>query len=147
MRAAKLPPGLIVAPPASRARRWQAWHFAEELAAELARKMGWQHLRCLRRSRQRPPQAGLGAAARQQNLHRSFAPRRAAAATNALAAQPRARVYLVDDVYTTGATYFECARVLRLLGAREVQPLVLASVPQSELAGETLLHGVASTPS
>lgn len=39
------------------------------------------------------------------------------------------RVYIVDDVLTTGATYLECVRLLDQLGLHQVQPLVLAWVP------------------
>ncbi|MEK7625040.1 MAG: ComF family protein [Patescibacteria group bacterium] len=37
-----------------------------------------------------------------------------------------ARVVLVDDVYTTGATMGECAKVLRANGAKYIEALVLA---------------------
>jgi len=36
------------------------------------------------------------------------------------------RVVLIDDVFTTGATLNECARVLRAAGAREVRVIALA---------------------
>jgi ComF family protein len=39
------------------------------------------------------------------------------------------RVILLDDVYTTGATVNECARVLKRAGAQEVRVLTLARTP------------------
>ena len=42
-----------------------------------------------------------------------------------------ARVVVVDDVVTTGATVEACARVLRRLGARDVRVLTLARVARS----------------
>jgi predicted amidophosphoribosyltransferase len=38
------------------------------------------------------------------------------------------RILLVDDVYTTGATASECARVLKGAGAKNVGVLTLARV-------------------
>ena len=129
VRLLRLPPGLLIAPPASRLRRWQGWHFADALAQGLARRLDWPYARALRRRRERPAQAGLGAAYRRINLTGSFAlcarwsgfPRHHSVIEN--------RIYLIDDVLTTGATFRECARCLQQATGAEVRPLVLAWVP------------------
>ena len=61
-------------------------------------------------------QAGLPRAERTSNVRDAFA---------AAAAAP-ARVALVDDVYTTGATGSACATALRRAGARHVEVVCLA---------------------
>jgi ComF family protein len=42
------------------------------------------------------------------------------------------RIVLIDDVFTTGATVGECARVLRRAGARQVDVLTLARMVRQE---------------
>ena len=123
VREARLEPGLLIAPPASRARRWQGWHFAEGLAQGLARRLDWPYARALRRRRERPAQAGLGAAQRRINLAGSFALRARWSGLAPSGAGIGRRIYLVDDVLTTGA---------------EVRALVLAWVPgQVDLSQRT----------
>lgn len=102
-------------------RRLQARGFNQSL--ELARRLAPE--RCdpslLLRLRDTPAQSGLQRAQRLQNLRGAFAlapPR---------AAQMRgARLVLVDDVMTTGASLASAAHTLREAGAAHITALVLA---------------------
>jgi ComF family protein len=67
----------------------------------------------LLRTRDTHSQIGLTSHQRRENLRGAFAVARAAEVTGR-------EVLLVDDVYTTGTTVTECARVLRRAGARQV---------------------------
>jgi ComF family protein len=69
------------------------------------------------RSRDTPPQVGLGRGARRHNVVEAF---------RARPDPRRPRVLLVDDVRTTGATLGEAAAALRVAGAAEVHLLALA---------------------
>jgi ComF family protein len=64
------------------------------------------------------PQVGLDAEARERNVRGAFRVRRAVSG----------RVLLVDDVWTTGATLAEAARVL-VDGGADVRTLTLARAP------------------
>jgi ComF family protein len=73
------------------------------------------------RSRHTRPQVGLSAVQRRHNIRGAFivqAPQRC---------QDKA-LLLIDDVYTTGATVQECARLLRQAGAACVDVYTLARV-------------------
>ncbi len=74
---------------------------------------------CLAKIRTTETQAKLSALERQENLKNAFA-----------CLKPEAiqgkQVFLVDDVYTTGATMDECARVLKSAGAKRVWGLAVA---------------------
>ena len=72
----------------------------------------------LRRIRSTPPQTGLGRRDRMKNVKGAFE-----------LGMPeniqKKRILLVDDVYTTGATVNECARILLKGGAEAVDVLTL----------------------
>lgn len=75
--------------------------------------------RALVRQRDTPRQALLGRAERLVNVRQAFA-------VSDRASIQGARVLLVDDVRTTGATLDACAMALEAAGARDVLELVLA---------------------
>ncbi|MCW3472947.1 ComF family protein, partial [Limobrevibacterium gyesilva] len=82
----------------------------------------------LRRTRVTVPLGDLSAEARAREVRDAFAVRPAR--------QPRIaarRVLLVDDVMTSGATSGACARALLAAGARAVDVLVAARVPDPRL--------------
>jgi ComF family protein len=75
------------------------------------------------RLRPTEPQTTFNGAARRANLKNAFAvlqPHRLAGK----------KILLIDDVYTTGTTVNECARVLKKAGAAEVAVLTLARVSE-----------------
>lgn len=97
--------------------RRRGFNQAALLAAPVARALGVPlRASALARTRDTPPQAGLGAGDRLRNVRGAFVTRSA----------PSGRVLLIDDVRTTGATLAECAEALRAGGASSVLTLVLA---------------------
>jgi ComF family protein len=89
---------------------------AEALARELGRTWDVPVRPLVRRVRNVDRQRGLGLRERQRNVRGVFAPARASPA----------RVCLVDDVYTSGATASAAASALRKGGARRVEVVTLA---------------------
>jgi ComF family protein len=84
----------------------------------------------LERKRETKSQIGLTIHQRQENVRGAFAVRRAEEVNGR-------EVLLVDDVYTTGATVSECARVLRRAGTTKVWVATVArTLKQASNYGE-----------
>jgi ComF family protein len=116
--------------------RTRGFDQAALLARALGRRRGLETaVDVLRRLRETPVQAELGAAARRRNLRDAFEVR-------ALGAVRGRDVVVIDDVLTTGATADACARALRRAGARRVDVFTVGRTPPPALYAE--LHSVES---
>lgn len=114
-----------VVPVPLHARRRRARGFNQ--AAELAAHLGPPVVHALRRTVSTRPQTGLPAGRRHSNVRGVFVSAHRGPGPVGVATRD-ARVVLIDDVATTGATLESCARVLRQCGTREVRALTLARV-------------------
>ncbi len=119
IREFSMPFDVIVPVPLHRRReRSRGYNQSMLLAREVAARQKlclWYNV--LERTRDTPPQVELDAPARKQNVHGAFA------ATDRVAG---ARVLLIDDVCTTGATMDACSAALKARGANSVWGLALA---------------------
>jgi ComF family protein len=116
-------PRVILPVPLHRRRlRERGYNQAWELARPLARALG---VACkpdvLRRVRHTDAQTGLDAVQRRRNLRDAFVLREGISLPD--------HVALLDDVFTTGATLAECARMLKRAGVRRVDVWALARAP------------------
>jgi predicted amidophosphoribosyltransferase len=100
---------------------WRGHSTAEQLGRALAELWGLPVVPTLTRPGRTPRQRGLSRTARRANVRGSFQAVRA----------PPARVLLVDDVYTTGATVSAAATELRRAGARSVDVVTFARAIRS----------------
>jgi ComF family protein len=103
-------------------RRERGFNQAEEIAREMGEACGIPMLPgALRRVRSTGTQTKLGRGKRQDNLKGAFAcPKPESVAGK--------KIVLVDDVFTTGATASECARLLMASGCASVDVMALAKV-------------------
>jgi predicted amidophosphoribosyltransferase len=113
---------LLAAVPTCWQHRWRLanrFHATTAMAPHVARETGLPFLPVLQRVRGGPHQVGLPRSARIENAKGKFA----AVPGLDLAG---CTVCLCDDVATTGATVFECARALRRANAARVYIAVIA---------------------
>jgi ComF family protein len=128
---------VVVVPVPLHARKLRQRGFNQsELIAQHAVKLTGRmtvHSRVLERRRETESQIGLTRHQRRENLRGSF-----------IVARPQEiagrEILLVDDVFTTGTTVSECARVLRRAGASKIFVATVARTLKIEATGANLLQ-------
>ncbi len=108
------------APVSDKRRRERGYDQAYLLARQAAKAWGAEPVAMLRKRRDNAQQSGLDAAARRGNVIGVYEAAEREKVENA-------RILLVDDIITTGATLGECARVLKEAGAQSVVCACVAS--------------------
>ena len=98
---------------------------AELLARTVGRELGLPVERLLKKRRNTRAQSRLTKEQRRANVLGAYV------CVNADAVRGK-RILLIDDVFTTGATAQECARVLLTAGARSVSCAVVASAAKND---------------
>jgi len=98
----------------------RGYNQAEELAKEISKVFKIPLLNnALIKTKNTPAQVELKKEERRENIKNAFLCKNPGAIKNK-------KILLVDDVFTTGATMEECARVLKNKGAKEVWGMVAA---------------------
>jgi ComF family protein len=111
---------IIPVPLHSRRLRWRGFNQAELLAQPLASYTGWPyHPHLIKRTRFTAPQMSLSRTPRQKNIIGAFTAQNSPFA-------PHQPILLIDDVWTTGSTLSECAKVVKQAGTKKVWALTLA---------------------
>lgn len=110
---------LVPVPLHGRRERERGFNQAYILAELISKLSGWSGVvnEGLKRIRYTECQAGLGRVERLSNLRDAFV---------WVDVSVPNKILLVDDVYTTGATMNECAKILKKAGVKQVFGLVLA---------------------
>jgi len=111
---------LIPVPLEKKRLKWRGFNQAEELAKELSIFLKIPLIpNCLIKTKESLPQIDLSEEERKKNVKGVF-----------LCKNPNQikekKVFLIDDIYTTGATMEECAKVLKEAGAEEIIGIVIA---------------------
>jgi competence protein ComFC len=108
---------LVPVPLHRRRKLWRYFNQAEEIARPISRGKDLPVCLALVRTRSTGSQTRLSRAQRLKNLRGAFSLSKEG---EAFAAGKPAGAIVVDDVFTTGATSDECARVLRKAGVQKV---------------------------
>jgi ComF family protein len=117
---------LIPIPLEKKKLRWRGFNQAEEIAKEISSFLKVPLFNdILIKKRKTPPQVKLAEKERRENLKGVFYCQNKNKISNK-------NILLVDDVYTTGSTMKECARVLKKAGSKKVLGVVIARAEPKE---------------
>ena len=111
---------LMPVPLEKRKLKWRGFNQAEEIGRELAQFFQIPLLNnVLAKIKETPPQVELSDEERKENIKGAFF------CQSSEKIKGR-KILLVDDIYTTGSTMEECAKVLKTAGAKEIIGIVVA---------------------
>ncbi len=118
---------LIPVPLDKKKLKFRGYNQSEELAKELAKIFKIPLISdVLIKTKITEPQMELAKEEREKNLRGAFAINYKKLQTSDVCNFDKKKVFLVDDVYTTGSTTEECARILRQAGAKSVWGIAIA---------------------
>jgi ComF family protein len=116
-----------------RRERERGFNQSVELASAISYETGiLLNVSCIERAINTPPQVGLARSMRQQNVRGAFNLRDAGAVNGA-------SILVVDDVFTTGATLAEVARILRNGGARRIDVVTVTRAATHAFQGAEIV--------
>lgn len=105
-------------------QNFRGFNQSQEIGKKVAKEMDWKFLPdLLIRKKLGTPQAGLDAQKRSKNIQGVFALNPSYSSTNLTIYPP---IFLFDDVWTTGSTMKEAAKVLKRVGVLKVWGLTVA---------------------
>ena len=111
---------LIPIPLTKKREKWRGFNQAEEIGKELSRFLNISLIpNYLLKTKETLPQVELTDETRKENIKNAFALKNKGLTKNK-------KILLVDDVYTTGSTMEECAKLLRGADAKEIIGIVVA---------------------
>lgn len=104
---------LVPVPLSERRRNWRGFNQAQVLSAVIAKQYKVRAYDLLLKNRETRTQVGLDRESRNKNVRGAFSIKQGASVSGK-------NIILVDDVFTTGSTMMEAAKVLKYAGAGEV---------------------------
>lgn len=117
---------LLPVPLDKKRMRWRGFNQSEEIGKEIAKELKIQLISdCLIKVKHTFPQVELKEEERRKNLKDAFLVKKKEIVLGR-------EILLIDDVFTTGTTLRECAKVLKKAGAKKVIGLVVAIAKPGE---------------